>query len=135
MTGILTLHHPIFLTSYYYYSNHIYISRVYMVSHPAINSAAHHTIHHLEFNYNYGQYFTLWDRIGGSYKRPDHEFKWNMWWDKIKYARSVVFEFEQGPGGQEEKEALQMQGKRQDSGVDAFGGQDRDEIVSSKKVD
>lgn len=115
-----------------------------MVSHPAINSAAHHTIHHLEFNYNYGQYFTLWDRIGGSYKRPDHEFKWNMWWDKIKFARSVVFEFEQGPaaaGGEYEKEA-QMQGKRQDSGVDAFGGDanrlrddDEDEIVSSKKLD
>ncbi|RKO91353.1 hypothetical protein BDK51DRAFT_21701 [Blyttiomyces helicus] len=32
----------------------------YFTSHPWINSAAHHTIHHLEFNYNYGQYFTLW---------------------------------------------------------------------------
>lgn len=31
-------------------------------------SAAHHTDHHLLFNYNYGQFFTLWDRIGGSYK-------------------------------------------------------------------
>jgi lathosterol oxidase len=22
------------------------------------------------FDYNYGQYFTLWDRIGGSFKNP-----------------------------------------------------------------
>ncbi|XP_013925028.1 PREDICTED: lathosterol oxidase [Thamnophis sirtalis] len=35
-----------------------------------INGSAHHTDHHLYFNYNYGQYFTLWDRIGGSYKNP-----------------------------------------------------------------
>ena len=33
-----------------------------------INSTGHHTIHHVEFNYNYGQYTTLWDRIGGTYK-------------------------------------------------------------------
>lgn len=70
---------------------------VYMVTHPAINSSAHHTIHHLEFNYNYGQYFTLWDRIGGSYKRPEHEFKWNLFWDKIRFHRQVVYEFEDGP--------------------------------------
>ncbi|KAK5928437.1 hypothetical protein CgunFtcFv8_013500 [Champsocephalus gunnari] len=35
-----------------------------------INGAAHHVDHHLFFNYNYGQYFTLWDRIGGSYRHP-----------------------------------------------------------------
>ncbi|XP_010778974.1 lathosterol oxidase-like isoform X2 [Notothenia coriiceps] len=35
-----------------------------------INGAAHHVDHHLFFNYNYGQYFTLWDRIGGSYRNP-----------------------------------------------------------------
>jgi len=37
---------------------------------PILNGAAHHTDHHLLFNYNYGQFFTLWDRIGGSYKTP-----------------------------------------------------------------
>ncbi|XP_077162253.1 lathosterol oxidase [Paroedura picta] len=37
---------------------------------PIINGAAHHTDHHLYFDYNYGQYFTLWDRIGGSFKNP-----------------------------------------------------------------
>lgn len=35
-----------------------------------INGAAHHVDHHLFFNYNYGQYFTLWDRLGGSYRHP-----------------------------------------------------------------
>uniref|UniRef100_A0A8C7QQE0 Fatty acid hydroxylase domain-containing protein n=1 Tax=Oncorhynchus mykiss TaxID=8022 RepID=A0A8C7QQE0_ONCMY len=35
-----------------------------------VNGAAHHTDHHLCFNVNYGQYFTLWDRIGGSYQNP-----------------------------------------------------------------
>uniref|UniRef100_A0A8C5QM99 Sterol-C5-desaturase n=1 Tax=Leptobrachium leishanense TaxID=445787 RepID=A0A8C5QM99_9ANUR len=35
-----------------------------------INGSAHHTDHHLFFDYNYGQYFTLWDKIGGSYKNP-----------------------------------------------------------------
>jgi lathosterol oxidase len=38
---------------------------------PVLNGAAHHTVHHLYFNYNYGQYTTLWDRIGGSYRTPD----------------------------------------------------------------
>ncbi|MEQ2165692.1 hypothetical protein GOODEAATRI_019754 [Goodea atripinnis] len=35
-----------------------------------INGSAHHTDHHLFFDYNYGQYFTLWDRLGGSYRHP-----------------------------------------------------------------
>lgn len=37
---------------------------------PYINGAAHHTDHHLYFNFNLGQYFTLWDRIGGTYRNP-----------------------------------------------------------------
>ena len=37
---------------------------------PFVNGAAHHTDHHLYYNYNYGQFFTLWDRIGGSFKYP-----------------------------------------------------------------
>lgn len=36
----------------------------------AINGSAHHTDHHLFFDYNYGQYFTLWDHLGGSYRHP-----------------------------------------------------------------
>jgi len=35
-----------------------------------MNGAAHHTEHHLYFTCNYGQFFTLWDRIGESYLCP-----------------------------------------------------------------
>lgn len=45
----------------------------YLSNDPFINGAAHHTLHHLYFNYNYGQYFTLWDRLGGSHREPSRE--------------------------------------------------------------
>ncbi|KIM40500.1 hypothetical protein M413DRAFT_445949 [Hebeloma cylindrosporum] len=37
----------------------------------AINGPAHHTLHHLYFTVNYGQYFTWADRFGGSYRQPE----------------------------------------------------------------
>ena len=37
---------------------------------PFVNGAAHHTIHHTGFNYNYGQYLVFWDKIGGSFRDP-----------------------------------------------------------------
>lgn len=37
---------------------------------PFINGSAHHTDHHLYYNYNYGQFFTLWDHLGGSFRVP-----------------------------------------------------------------
>ncbi|KAG8806990.1 c-5 sterol desaturase [Serendipita sp. 411] len=36
-----------------------------------INGPAHHTLHHLYFTCNYGQYFTWADRAGGSYRQPE----------------------------------------------------------------
>ncbi|KAG0681734.1 c-5 sterol desaturase [Pichia californica] len=45
----------------------------YLSNDPVVNGAACHTIHHLYFNYNYGQFTTLWDRLGGSYRKPDYE--------------------------------------------------------------
>ncbi|KAG6848264.1 hypothetical protein H0H93_001761 [Arthromyces matolae] len=36
-----------------------------------INGPAHHTLHHLYFNCNYGQYFTWADRAGNSYRQPE----------------------------------------------------------------
>ena len=42
----------------------------YIADSSIINGTAHHSIHHLHFNYNYGQFFTLWDRLGGSHRRP-----------------------------------------------------------------
>lgn len=43
----------------------------YVADSPVINGAACHTMHHLYFNYNYGQYTTFWDRLGNSYRKPD----------------------------------------------------------------
>jgi Delta7-sterol 5-desaturase len=37
---------------------------------PLVNGCAHHTDHHLYFTCNYGEYLTLWDRIGGSFRDP-----------------------------------------------------------------
>lgn len=45
----------------------------YVANSPIINGAACHTMHHLYFNYNYGQFTTLWDRLGGSYREPNDE--------------------------------------------------------------
>jgi Delta7-sterol 5-desaturase len=35
-----------------------------------LNGAGHHSVHHSDFVYNYGLFFTFWDWIGGSYKEP-----------------------------------------------------------------
>lgn len=43
----------------------------YMANNPILNGAACHGLHHLAFNYNYGQYTTIWDRLGGSYRQPE----------------------------------------------------------------
>ncbi len=45
--------------------------RVNLSEHPAINTAAHHDVHHRKYNFNYGQYFTFWDRVGGTHLDPD----------------------------------------------------------------
>ncbi|KAI6353541.1 hypothetical protein MCOR25_008945 [Pyricularia grisea] len=45
----------------------------YVANNPIINGAACHAVHHFAFNYNYGQYTTLWDRLGGSYREPDSD--------------------------------------------------------------
>jgi len=38
-----------------------------------INTPAHHTLHHIYFTCNYGQYFTWADRTGGSYRAPQSD--------------------------------------------------------------
>jgi lathosterol oxidase len=45
----------------------------YIANNPIINGAACHSIHHIAFNYNYGQFTTFWDRVGGSYRAPEQE--------------------------------------------------------------
>lgn len=50
---------------------------------PIINGSAHHTDHHLKFTCNYGEYFTLWDRIGGSFRNPSH-YEHEGVWDQLR---------------------------------------------------
>jgi len=54
---------------------------------PGVNGAAHHTIHHTKFNYNYGQYFILWDWLMGSFKDP---FAYPMYDPKFKLDPALV---------------------------------------------
>lgn len=68
---------------------------------PVINGAACHSIHHYAFNYNYGQYFTLWDRIGGSYRCPDKavfsketKMSQETWKQQISVMEDIVKEVE-----------------------------------------
>ncbi|CAG8600483.1 7347_t:CDS:2 [Ambispora leptoticha] len=65
------LHHPL-IYKRLHKAHHRWIS-AFLASGTFINGAAHHALHHLYFNYNYGQYFTLWDKIGGSYRLPTEE--------------------------------------------------------------
>ena len=44
-----------------------------LANNAVVNGAACHTVHHLYYRYNYGQFTTLWDRIGGSYRKADPE--------------------------------------------------------------
>lgn len=37
---------------------------------PLVNYTGHHTAHHLYVRCNYGQFFTLWDRLAGTYRSP-----------------------------------------------------------------
>ena len=45
----------------------------FIVHSSIINTSAHHFVHHVYFNYNYGQYFTLWDILGNSHRQPNNE--------------------------------------------------------------
>lgn len=75
----------------------------YMSNDPVVNGTACHTVHHLYFNYNYGQFTTLWDRIGGSYRRPDDSlFKKDtqkeedkkIWKDQVSQMEEIRNELE-----------------------------------------
>lgn len=73
----------------------------YVANNPIINGAACHTMHHLYFNYNYGQYTTLWDRLGGSYRKPNEELfhkdgkmSQEEWRKQVKEMEELVKEVE-----------------------------------------
>lgn len=72
----------------------------YLANDPIVNGAACHTVHHLYFNYNYGQFTTLWDRLGKSYREPDQELfnrslkksesTWETQVEKLEAIKKVV---------------------------------------------
>lgn len=35
-----------------------------------LNHVGHHDLHHTKFRFNYGQYFSVWDRVMGTYRDP-----------------------------------------------------------------
>lgn len=43
----------------------------YLTTNPIVNGAACHSLHHSRFDFNYGQFFTAFDRLGGTYKMPE----------------------------------------------------------------
>lgn len=58
-------------------------------------------MHHLYFNYNYGQFTTLWDRLGGSYRKPNMELFYREtkmatkeWQKQVKEMENIVQEVE-----------------------------------------
>ncbi|ARA71999.1 Sterol desaturase [Kaumoebavirus] len=59
----------IFLIFVIFWTVSIHDQRV-MVKGDIINGAGHHIIHHTDFNYNYGQVFTIFDRLFGTYRAP-----------------------------------------------------------------
>lgn len=83
----------------------------YLSNDPVVNGAACHTIHHLYFNYNYGQFTTLWDRLGGSYRKPDEEL-----FDKDKRV---------------DKKVLQKQVKLMEEIRESVEGKDNDRVYIS----
>ena len=74
----------------------------YLSNDPVINGAACHTVHHLYFNYDYGQFTTLWDRLGGTYRKPDKDLfdknarKGDSWSKQAKEMNKIRLEVE-GP--------------------------------------
>lgn len=78
----------------------------YLSNDPIINGAACHSLHHLKFSCNYGQFTTLFDRLGGSYVPPNPELfdkalnkaSWNKQAEEVDAIRKEIGEIEETPG-------------------------------------
>eukprot|EP01012_Entosiphon_sulcatum_P004356 TRINITY_DN11687_c0_g1_i1.p2 TRINITY_DN11687_c0_g1~~TRINITY_DN11687_c0_g1_i1.p2 ORF type:complete len:279 (+),score=87.20 TRINITY_DN11687_c0_g1_i1:40-837(+) len=69
---LFPLHHKLFVCLFLFvnfWTISIHDQVDFGVFNTILNSTDHHTIHHVEFKYNYGQYFTVWDRICGTHKQ------------------------------------------------------------------
>lgn len=76
-------------------------------------------MHHLYFNYNYGQYTTIWDRLGGSYRKPNEELFSRQskmskaeWERQTREMEKLVKEVEGDDDRQYGQEATRLQKKR-----------------------
>jgi len=61
-----------------------------------INGPAHHTLHHLYFTVNYGQYFTWADKVCGSFREPKPEL------DPLLEVKALALENARRKGGKAE---------------------------------
>ena len=50
----------------------VYITKKFGLN-QLINGADHHTEHHTKYTFNYGQYFTFWDKLFGSHFTPSRD--------------------------------------------------------------
>ena len=75
----------------------------YLANDPVINGAACHSLHHLKFSCNYGQFTTLFDRLGGSYVPPNPELfdkalnkaSWNKQAQEVDEIRTMIGEIDE----------------------------------------
>merc|ERR1711865_723653 len=74
---LFPLHKGVYLTLFvmvniWSTSIHDHDYRVPQILQWIVNGSAHHTDHHLKFTCNYGEYLTIWARLGGSFQDPLH---------------------------------------------------------------
>lgn len=72
-----------------------------MTNNPIVNGAACHALHHSCFESNYGQFFTAFDRLGGTYRKPedwmfekDRRISERQWTKESKIVDEFVKEIE-----------------------------------------
>ncbi|KAM5353779.1 hypothetical protein ACJ41O_000429 [Fusarium nematophilum] len=62
----------------------------YLTNNPVVNGAACHSLHHSRFEVNYGQFFTAFDRLGGTYRMPEQwMFERDMKMSERQWQREV----------------------------------------------
>ncbi|KAM0428233.1 hypothetical protein ACHAPT_007134 [Fusarium lateritium] len=73
----------------------------YLTNNPVVNGAACHSLHHSRFEVNYGQFFTAFDRLGGTYRMPeqwmferDMKMSENKWKTEVERVDELIEEIE-----------------------------------------
>ncbi|KAH8170755.1 fatty acid hydroxylase superfamily protein [Sarocladium implicatum] len=72
----------------------------YLSNNPIVNGAACHSLHHSRFEVNYGQFFTAFDRLGGTYRLPEdwmfekEKMSMKKWQAEAKTVENLIKEVE-----------------------------------------